>query len=87
MLRTSIEFAKSIGCEKLFETILECIKKANNFSYYHCGRLLRNGISIEKLKRFYDEFKTYGIQNKNEDTLLNSLNEFFQKVPENEVKK
>ena len=85
-LRESREFAKSIGKSEVFETIVDCINKSHKFSYYHCGRLIRNGISIEKLKQFYNEFKTYGIQNKTEDTLLKALDEFISAIPENTEK-
>nr|DAK22074.1 MAG TPA: hypothetical protein [Caudoviricetes sp.] len=85
-LRESREFAKSIGKSEVFETIVDCINKSHKFSYYHCGRLIRNGISIEKLKQFYNEFKTYGIQNKTEDILLKALDEFISAIPENTEK-
>lgn len=85
-LRESREFAKSIGKSEVFETIVDCINKSHKFSYYHCGRLIRNSISIEKLKQFYNEFKTYGIQNKTEDTLLKALDEFISAIPENTEK-
>lgn len=85
-LRESREFAKSIGKSEVFETIVDCINKSHKFSYYHCGRLIRNGILIEKLKQFYNEFKTYGIQNKTEDTLLKALDEFISAIPENTEK-
>ena len=85
-LRESREFAKSIDKSEVFETIVDCINKSHKFSYYHCGRLIRNGISIEKLKQFYNEFKTYGIQNKTEDTLLKALDEFISAISENTEK-
>jgi len=59
------------------DEIKQLLVNANHYSYLTCGRHFKNGVNMNNLKLFYNEFVSYGASTKNDSDLLKILSKLF----------